>query len=83
MKLDEAKNGFGKGWMCMVCMFIISQLNERQRECNLATLFAFLGYEKAFDIAIRNKGWQVMTNKGFPRDLIRVVQTCMRILKLK
>jgi hypothetical protein len=37
-------------------------------------LLAFLAYEKAIDEAVRNKVWQIMTDKDFPQDLIRMVQ---------
>jgi hypothetical protein len=46
-------------------------------------LLAFLAYVKAFDEAVRNKVWQIMTDKDFPQDLIRVVQIVRLDIELR
>jgi hypothetical protein len=66
--------GLGTGGFAWFCIFVISQLTQRHRECNLTMLFAFLTYEKAVDQGVGNKVWQTMNDEGFPPDLIRMVQ---------
>jgi phage terminase large subunit-like protein len=80
--LGEDQNWLAKGRMCMVLIFIISQLTERSREWNLTMQFAFPVYEKTFDKATTNKVWQVMTDQGFPQELIRVIQNVYRDIEV-
>jgi hypothetical protein len=61
-------------------IIIVNQLVEQHRIFNLLTLIAFLDYDKAFGNIIRNKLWQVKSDKGF-EHLVGVVQILYRNTK--
>jgi hypothetical protein len=66
--------GLGTGGYAWFCIFVVSQTTQRQRECNLTMLLAFLTYEKAVGQGMGNRYWLTMNDKVFPPDVIRVVQ---------
>lgn len=76
--LKEEQCGFRKGRSCSDCVFIIQQLIQKRREFNLPTYILFIDYEKAFDSVIRNKLWNIMENKGYPKHIIKVIQSLYR-----
>jgi hypothetical protein len=71
--LLEEKNGFRKYGTCMDYIFSASHI-EKHREYNIPTYIAFIGLEKAFNTVNRAKLWEILQNKGIPRNLIRTVQ---------
>lgn len=73
--LREEQCGFRKGRSCSDAIFTIEQLIQKRREFNLPTCILFIDYEKAFDRLSRNKLWEIMSDKGFPEHIVKVVQS--------
>ena len=74
MLVVEEQNGFRKGRSCMDCIFVTSQLIEKDREFNIPTYIAFIDFKKAFDSVDRDKLWNIMASKGIPTHLITIIQ---------
>lgn len=72
--LCEEQSGFRKGRSCIDNVFIIQQLIEKRREFNLETHIAFIDFKKAFDKVNRQKLWEIMNIRGYPRHLIQALK---------
>jgi hypothetical protein len=58
----------------MDCIFTASQIIEKHREFNISTHIEFIDFEKAFDSVDRDKLWTIMSSKGIPTHLIKIIQ---------
>jgi hypothetical protein len=57
----------------MDCIFSALQIIEKNREFNIPTFIAFIGFKKAFDFVDRNKLWTIMSSKGIPTHLLTII----------
>jgi len=73
--IGEEQHGFRKGRSTNDNVFIIKQIIEKRREFNLETHIAFIDFEKAFDRVDRNKLFEIMEKRGYPKHLIRAVKS--------
>ena len=73
--LLEEQNGFRKGRSCIDAIFTLKLIIEKRREFNRETHLAFVDIAKAFDNVRRSLLWNIMERRGFPTQLIAVLQS--------
>jgi hypothetical protein len=54
-------------------VFIIKQITEKRKECNLETLTAIIDLVKTSDRVDRLKLWKILHNRGYPQRLIQLI----------